>query len=45
MEKNGIDISVYQKNVDYNKLKEQGIEFAIIRCGYRTLVKTKRPII
>lgn len=30
----GIDISKYQKNVDYFKLKEQGIEFAIIRCGY-----------
>lgn len=30
----GIDISYYQDNVDYSKLKEQGIEFAIIRCGY-----------
>lgn len=30
----GIDISTFQTNVDYNKLKEQGIEFAIIRCGY-----------
>lgn len=30
----GIDISTWQKNVDYSKLKEQGIEFAIIRCGY-----------
>lgn len=34
METKGIDISVWQKNVDYAKLKEQGIEFAIIRCGY-----------
>ena len=32
--KKGIDISVWQENVNYNKLKEQGIEFAIIRCGY-----------
>ena len=30
----GIDISEYQTNVDYNKLKSQGIEFAIIRSGY-----------
>ena len=27
----GIDISTWQQNVDYSKLKEQGIEFAIIR--------------
>lgn len=32
--KHGIDISTWQKNVDYKKLKEQGVEFAIIRCGY-----------
>ena len=30
----GIDISTWQQNVDYSKLKEQGIEFAIIRCGF-----------
>lgn len=30
----GIDLSTFQKQVDYKKLKEQGIEFAIIRCGY-----------
>ena len=30
----GIDISEFQPNVDYKKLKEQGIEFVIIRCGY-----------
>lgn len=30
----GIDLSKYQQNVNYSKLKEQGIEFAIIRCGY-----------
>ena len=32
--KKGIDISAWQDEVDYSKLKEQGIEFAIIRCGY-----------
>lgn len=32
--KNGIDISYYQNPVDYKKLKEQGIDFVIIRIGY-----------
>ena len=30
----GIDISEWQTDIDYMKLKQQGIEFAIIRCGY-----------
>lgn len=30
----GIDLSTYQTKVDYQKLKEQNIDFAIIRCGY-----------
>lgn len=30
----GIDLSYVDKNVDYNKLKQDGIEFAIIRTGY-----------
>lgn len=30
----GIDISTWQDKVDYSKLKSQGIEFVIIRCGY-----------
>lgn len=30
----GIDVSTYQRNVDYNKLKQQGISFVIIRAGY-----------
>lgn len=30
----GVDISVYEPVQDYSKLKAQGIEFAIIRCGY-----------
>lgn len=32
--KKGIDVSTWQKDINYNKLKEQGIEFAIIRDGY-----------
>ena len=31
----GIDVSSYQKEVDWNQVKEAGIEFAIIRVGYR----------
>lgn len=30
----GIDISTWQQNVNYKKLKEEGVEFAFIRCGY-----------
>ena len=38
----GIDLSTFQKQVDYKKLKEEGIEFAIIRCGFRKRKKSKR---
>lgn len=31
----GIDVSEYQNKVDWNQVKEAGIEFAIIRVGYR----------
>lgn len=31
----GIDVSSYQQNIDWQKVKEAGIEFAIIRLGYR----------
>lgn len=31
----GIDISRYQGNIDFSKVKQSGIEYAIIRCGYR----------
>lgn len=34
MMKKGIDLSEWQTSVNYTKLKKQGIEFAIIRCGY-----------
>ena len=30
----GIDISVFQSKVNYEGLRNEGIEFAIIRCGY-----------
>jgi GH25 family lysozyme M1 (1,4-beta-N-acetylmuramidase) len=38
----GIDLSTHQKSVNYKKLKEEGIDFAIIRCGYRKRKKAKR---
>ncbi len=32
----GIDVSVHQGEIDWQKVKDAGIEFAIIRVGYRT---------
>ncbi len=32
----GIDVSKYQGKIDWNKVKAAGVEFAIIRVGYRT---------
>lgn len=31
----GIDVSKYQGNINWKQVKDSGIEFAIIRCGYR----------
>ena len=31
----GVDVSAYQGNIDWEKVKQSGIEFAIIRLGYR----------
>ena len=31
----GVDVSKYQGNIDWNQVKASGIEFAIIRVGYR----------
>lgn len=40
----GIDLSKYQRNVNYSILKEQGIEFAIIRCGFGRDNSQKDPL-
>ncbi len=32
---NGIDVSYYNKDIDWDSVKEGGVEFAIIRVGYR----------
>ena len=39
----GIDISKWQKNVDFNKVKASGIDFVIIRAGYGKEVSQKDP--
>lgn len=31
----GIDVSSHQGTIDWKKVKEAGVEFAYIRCGYR----------
>jgi GH25 family lysozyme M1 (1,4-beta-N-acetylmuramidase) len=31
----GVDVSRYQKSLDWQKLKKAGVEFAIVRIGYR----------
>ena len=31
----GIDVSEHQKNIDWSKVKDAGVEFAILRLGYR----------
>lgn len=36
MEIKGVDISKYQSGIDYAKLKEAGVQFAIIRAGLAT---------
>lgn len=34
----GIDVSKWNKTIDWDEVKDAGIEFAIIRCGYRGAV-------
>lgn len=35
----GVDVSEYQGDVDWNKVKEAGIDFAILRLGYRGMTQ------
>lgn len=39
--KKGIDISYYQGNVDFDAVKRSGIEFVILREGYRNTIDAK----
>ena len=32
---NGIDVSVYQGTIDWTKVSKSGVDFAMIRAGYR----------
>jgi GH25 family lysozyme M1 (1,4-beta-N-acetylmuramidase) len=41
--KNGIDISQYQKNIDFAKVKASSIDYVIIRAGYGKYTKQKDP--
>lgn len=41
MSKKGIDISKWQGSVDFNKVKADGIEFCILREGYRQAIDGK----
>lgn len=34
----GIDVSKYQGEIDWNRVAADGVDFAIIRCGYRGCV-------
>lgn len=34
----GIDVSKYQGTIDWSQVKDSGVEFAMIRVGYRTKV-------
>ena len=33
----GIDVSVFQKEIDWEKVRDTGVEFAMIRVGYRSI--------
>ena len=37
----GIDVSRYQGTIDWNRVKESGVHFAMIRCGYRGYTEGK----
>ena len=39
--KMGIDVSVHQGKIDWQAVKSDGIEFALIRVGYRGSVSGK----
>lgn len=41
MNHKGIDVSTYQGNIDWKKVKAAGIEYAIIRAGYGNSAKQK----
>lgn len=36
----GIDVSSFQGDIDWEKVKNSGIDFVMIRCGFRSLVNS-----
>lgn len=40
---NGIDVSKYQGDVDWKKVKASGVQFAILRAGYGRMKSQKDP--
>ncbi|MBR6034289.1 MAG: glycoside hydrolase family 25 protein [Clostridia bacterium] len=41
----GIDLSEYQSNVDWERVKQAGVEFVILRLGYRGYGKAGRLVL
>lgn len=39
----GIDVSQYQQNIDFKKVKASGVDFVIIRAGYGKYAHQKDP--
>lgn len=39
----GIDVSQYQQNIDFKKVKASGVDFVIIRAGYGKYANQKDP--
>ena len=39
----GIDVSQYQQNVDFKKVKAAGIDYVIIRAGFGKYANQKDP--
>ena len=37
----GIDVSAWQKEIDWDKVKASGIQCAILRCGYGSDIKSQ----
>ena len=39
----GIDVSQYQQNIDFKKVKAAGIDYVIIRAGFGKYANQKDP--
>jgi GH25 family lysozyme M1 (1,4-beta-N-acetylmuramidase) len=37
----GIDVSYHQGNIDFKKVAKDGIQFVVLREGYRTTIDPK----